>query len=164
MGGQISWFSLLTFYLFTISRIINGIIFQQQKIGGGAWPGHIVPEFSLGLCFIYIYTQPAPYFLQCCCHSVTILQFLHQYSKNWEAYLHLSCNPSSQITTRVKFCTVRCAAVSNKIAAFYCFMFLEAKKQQDLIKFTPACSWRILEYFLHSYWTSSIDREGCATS
>ena len=60
--------------------------------------------------------------------------------------------------------TVSCAAVSNKTAAFYCFMFPEAKKQQDLIKLTPACSWRMLEYFLHSYWTSSIDREGCATS
>ena len=41
--------------------------------------------------------------------------------------------------------TVSCAAVSNKTAAFYCFMFPEAKKQQDLIKFTPVFSWRVLE-------------------
>ena len=41
--------------------------------------------------------------------------------------------------------TVSCAAVSNKTAAFYCFMFPEAKKQQDLIKFTPDFSWRVLE-------------------
>ena len=45
----------------------------------------------------------------------------------------------------IKFCTVRCAAVGYKIAAFYCFMFPEAKKQQDLIKFTPDFSWRVLE-------------------
>ena len=103
MGGQISWFSLLTFYLFTISRIINGIIFQQQKIGGGLRPGHIVPEFSLGLCFIYIYTPPAPYFLQCCCHSVTLLQFLHQYTlihKIERPTCTWVVRPSSQITTR----------------------------------------------------------------
>ena len=37
------------------------------------------------------------------------------------------------------------AAVRNKTAAFYCFMFPEAKKQQDLIKFTPDFSWRVLE-------------------
>ena len=37
------------------------------------------------------------------------------------------------------------SAVGNKIAAFYCFMFPEAKKQQDLIKFTPDFSWRVLE-------------------
>ena len=41
--------------------------------------------------------------------------------------------------------TVSCAAVSNKTAAFYCFMFPEAKKQQDLIKFKPAFSWGVLE-------------------
>ena len=50
-----------------------------------------------------------------------------------------------QCETRELRGTVSCAAVSNKTAAFYCFMFPEAKKQQDLIKFTPDFSWRVLE-------------------
>ena len=57
-------------------------------------------------------------------------------------YLSLA---NRDIHFRVLRGTVSCAAVSNKTAAFYCFMFPEAKKQQDLIKFKPAFSWGVLE-------------------
>ena len=56
---------------------------------------------------------------------------------------NLKCAKGFMMCCRVLLGTVRCAAVGNKVAAFYYFMFAEAKKQHFLIKFTPAWSWSI---------------------
>ena len=137
MGVKIDQFDIPVCNSFQ-AMILNDQLCYEVDLNNFSDNNNIQNELKVGFNFIMDYNEDRQvHFDQI--YSVTNME----YSLSGNILGQDTKQDSSIYFNRVLLGTVRCAAVGNKVAAFYYFMFAEAKKQHFLIKFTPAWSWSI---------------------